>query len=403
MKGPGVGQSLCRNRLLAVAATGLVATIALPQSSASASAKPEFQMPFACGESWHGSTRPTHSPSRYAVDWTRSGHDLGHIVTATGPGVVSTVANLGNTSYGRYVVIDHASGWSSLYAHLRRAFVVPGQRVDLGQTVGRLGSTGNSTGPHLHYEQRLDRIDRPAAFGGTRFAYNSWLSSRNCGDVPITGDWNGDQVTELGVFGRRPKSAVFRERLPNGSVSKVEFGRPTSTPVVGDWNGDGQSDPGVWSTPDATFTLLTPSGRRRVISFGGRRDLPVVGDWNGDGRSDIGTYHPATATFTLRDAAGNVTTRVFGSVSALPVIGDWDGDGRSDVGVYNPATSTFSLALPSGTTKTVVYGTPRSLPVIGNWNSDSVSDLGVWDTGTGVFAKRLSAQRTVNVRFGHIR
>jgi hypothetical protein len=385
------------------AATGLALTMALPLASALASDKPDFQMPFACGESWDGSSWPDHSPSPYSVDWNRDANDLGHIVSATAPGTVTSVTNLGDTSYGRYVVVDHGNSWSTLYAHLRRTFVVPGERVDLGQTIALLGSSGGSTGPHLHYEQRLDRVDQPAAFDGTSLVYNSWLTSRNCGDVPVAGDWNGDTISNVGVFARRPNRAAFRRRLPDGTVSRVVFGRPTDTPVVADWNGDGQSDLGVWTAPTATFTLRSATGARQRVAFGDHNDLPVVGDWNGDGRSDVGTYDPASSTFSLRGPRGRVTTKVFGTVSDLPVTGDWNGDGRTDVGVYDPATTTFTLALPHGKTRAVGYGTATSLPVIGNWNPDSISDLGVWDTTTGVFSKRLSPTHTATVRFGHKR
>jgi murein DD-endopeptidase MepM/ murein hydrolase activator NlpD len=62
------------------------------------------------------------------------------------------VANLGDVSYGRYVVVDHGDGASSLYAHLSAAWVALGQRVDQGTLIGRVGESGNVTGPHLHLE-----------------------------------------------------------------------------------------------------------------------------------------------------------------------------------------------------------------------------------------------------------
>jgi murein DD-endopeptidase MepM/ murein hydrolase activator NlpD len=56
--------------------------------------------------------------------------------------------------YGRVVVIDHGTGLQTLYAHMSRSSVVPGQEIRQGEPVGAVGSTGRTTAPHLHYEVR---------------------------------------------------------------------------------------------------------------------------------------------------------------------------------------------------------------------------------------------------------
>jgi murein DD-endopeptidase MepM/ murein hydrolase activator NlpD len=58
--------------------------------------------------------------------------------------------------YGKMVEIDHGNGFSTRYGHLSEIDVKRGQKVRIGQIVGRVGSTGRSTGPHLHYETRID-------------------------------------------------------------------------------------------------------------------------------------------------------------------------------------------------------------------------------------------------------
>jgi len=61
-----------------------------------------------------------------------------------------------NSSYGNYIIVDHGGGVSSLYAHLSGFAISYGQSVKQGQTIGYIGSTGASTGPHLHFEIRIN-------------------------------------------------------------------------------------------------------------------------------------------------------------------------------------------------------------------------------------------------------
>jgi murein DD-endopeptidase MepM/ murein hydrolase activator NlpD len=76
-------------------------------------------------------------------------------IYATGDGVVSTRTN-SRGGYGNHVVIDHGYGYETMYAHMSKFNVSRGQRVKRGDIIGYVGSTGRSTGPHLHYEVMKD-------------------------------------------------------------------------------------------------------------------------------------------------------------------------------------------------------------------------------------------------------
>lgn len=84
-------------------------------------------------------------------------------VHATASGVVIHASR--NGGYGNLVEIDHGNGLTTRYAHLSRVSVKVGSRVSRGQVVGKVGSTGRSTGPHLHYEvRRKGRTLNPLTF-----------------------------------------------------------------------------------------------------------------------------------------------------------------------------------------------------------------------------------------------
>ncbi len=93
---------------------------------------------------------------------THSGQDIGapagtRIIAADG-GTVSTASYGWNGGYGNYVIINHGNGRATLYAHMSSIAVTAGSSIRQGDTVGYVGSTGKSTGPHLHFEVRENGV-----------------------------------------------------------------------------------------------------------------------------------------------------------------------------------------------------------------------------------------------------
>ena len=367
-----------------------------------------YEMPFPCGESWTGSTRGNHSPSAYSVDWNRV-DDVDDVVVASAPGTVTLVSAKDKGGYGKFVQLTHANGEATIYAHLNAVDVSVGQSVDQGTQIGIVGSTGNSTGPHLHYEQRTGASVSPAFFGGRKFAYGSTRVSANCVDVPMAGNVDGTPGAELVVF-RRKAWGSFLLQLPSG-VQTVAFGLGTDVPVLGDWDGDGKDEVGVRRPSDTNFYLRAADGGVTTIPWGASSDQPVAGDWDGDGKDDIGIFRPGSGLFGLL-VKGALQTVTLGDANDIPVAGDWNGDGIDDVGVFDKASAVFTLKLVSGGVTwvgTVQWGQAGDLPVTGDWDGNGTDDLGVWRPVEGTLyqryatSPRAAARRTASVSLGRPR
>ena len=99
-------------------------------------------------EHWLSGTPFLPEIKHFAVDFAGS---LGNAIYATDAGTV-VYAGWNDYGYGNLIILDHGNGWESRYAHLSQVNVSCGQNVGQGDVIGLMGSTGNSTGPHLHFE-----------------------------------------------------------------------------------------------------------------------------------------------------------------------------------------------------------------------------------------------------------
>lgn len=186
-------------------------------------AKPAFSMPFPCGQTWQGQTRTNHNP-QLSVDLNRT-NDLGDPVVASAAGKVTVVRNLGNTSYGKYIIIDHGGGWQTLYAHLNSFSVSQGQSVSKGQKIGTVGSTGGSTGPHLHYEQRLNGSAVKIVWEGQQILYygtKSYTSKNKCSSGSVTGIVRTDTGANVNVRSGPGTSYSIVGSVANGTTVTIQ-------------------------------------------------------------------------------------------------------------------------------------------------------------------------------------
>jgi murein DD-endopeptidase MepM/ murein hydrolase activator NlpD len=175
------------------------------------------------GGNWD-STGGVHQGTDYAVD-------SGTPVVAVKDGVVSG-ATL-SADYGQAVIIDHAEGYSSVYAHLSNKEVSPGTRILQGQEIGKSGKSGNATGPHLHYEvwhgpnNPVDPSELKGAgipIGGSLAGVKQTMSIS--GGNPLAGVINGGDVLRGVTSGSGSAGAVN----PNaGTAGDQEFAKALLT------------------------------------------------------------------------------------------------------------------------------------------------------------------------------
>ena len=139
---------------------GVVAAAPAPKTSSGSVAPSSGGGTSAVPASSAGFTNPLPGSVKTQGIHGYNGVDLGgtpagsSVVAAAGGSVIVAKASGWNGGYGSYIVVQHDSGIQTLYAHLSSVSVGVGQRVSAGTSIGGVGSTGRSTGTHLHFEVR---------------------------------------------------------------------------------------------------------------------------------------------------------------------------------------------------------------------------------------------------------
>ena len=410
-------------RIAVVLATVVTLTAGLiVPPAAAAGTRPSFQIPFRCGEPWKASTRSGHR----GIDWNSGtgSDDLGMPVTASAAG---TAVRKYHDAYGYYVDVDHGGGWVTRYAHLLGDGRASGA-VAQGQTIGRVGSTGSSTAPHLHWEQRADDVPQTllVADGAAIEGDGRTYISRNClrRDPFLSDDVDGDGIDDLVVrfVGSDGSSSVkivggasqrTLSRTRSRTLTPAEL-PATALLALGDTNGDGRADlnaayarsGGVqfvsfYGTSTGTF------GERRARYFGqgwsfAHLEAIHAADTNGDTIADLTARFVngdgSTVVRTVRGAAASsltVVRRKAIDASVLPpaattAIGDTNNDGRADLNASFGRNGTVRLVSFYGTS----YGTYGALRQRASrqWSISNLKALRVGDVnndGVGDFVTRF--------------
>jgi hypothetical protein len=255
----------------------MAAAATLTLAAAPALAAPAFQLPFTCGETWNASTWSGHNPTN-AVDFNfyPADQEIGKPIRASAPGTVTRSEYSTTSGYGNFIVIDHGSGWTTWYAHLKSRGVAVGAKVTQGQQIGVIGDTSATAdlSIHLHYEQRLNGTTQKAVINGQALAYfdnSQTLVSKNCpastalvvdsdnarndtakGYIELSANWTLSSGT-AGYFGT---NYAFASTLPVSDAATFWFYLPAAaTKSIDAWWTAGAN-----RSPEAPFIVWNAGG-----------------------------------------------------------------------------------------------------------------------------------------------
>lgn len=404
--------------------------------------------------SWSGPS-PTHE------GYDIFGHGTHTPVYAAHSGYVSEAAFQTATCYndnntpvgltaGNYVVIQHGTassgvGYSSTYTryhHLNSLAVAPNRWVAAGDLIGYEGCTGRANqSEHLHLEFRstagtaykiadFPAVDFDATAGspigfdgqwglatGTSSTATKTVYFGQRGDVPVTGDWDGDGYETLGVVRYDVgtgqliwiQSATNLNSAANGTTATAStlffYGVAGDIPITGDWDGNGSDTIGVVrTTVDPVVGAPTDRYRNyylRNANSGGASTItrwgswpgryPVVGDWNGDGQDSPGLFYVDNATWHLTDTTFATTNThahtpfAFGQNADVPLPAHYALSTRDHPIVYqkNPNAGGVNLrwfkraSYTAGAHTVHSFGSLGVYPKVLDWDSDPYDEYAI--------------------------
>jgi hypothetical protein len=154
-------------------------------------------------------------------------------------------------------------------------------------------------------------------------------------DLPVAGDWDGDGFDTVGFLregGRVGQSFFLTNTRVEASTTPdfdiiVPAGEAGDLPLAGDWDGDQVDTVGLYRPSRRTFFEIDSAGVATSFAFGDAGDLPLAGDWDGNGTDDVGVFRPSNGTMHLTTDSGATAAFVFTLQARgdLPVGGNWDG------------------------------------------------------------------------------
>jgi hypothetical protein len=292
----------------------------------------------------------------------------GHIRTGDNQPLAGVRVQLRNSANGedvRYAFTDGGGNYRFANVPAGETYVVTPTRrgFDFAPNARLLSVTANLT--NVDFAAARNRIQ--AATSGSDFdadgqadltvfrpSNGTWYVQRSSngaivttqfgmnGDVPISGDYDGDGVSDYAVF-RQGNWYILNSR--DNSFRAEQWGLPTDQPVTGDFDGDGKIDLAVFRPAEGNWYIRRSSDDQiQTTHWGQAEDKPVVGDFDGDGKSDLAVFRPSNSTWHIQLSGDNsIVSKQWGAAEDQPVAADYDGDGQTDIAVFRPTDGNWYI------------------------------------------------------------
>ncbi|CAM3347794.1 FG-GAP-like repeat-containing protein [Stackebrandtia soli] len=404
--------------------------IMVPLGTANAAPGAPFKLPYRAGSAYTITQTPgsgfSHNDdyNRHAVDFSMP---TGTPIVASAAG---TVYFEGWTSGGGGIMalIDHGNNRCSQYAHLNTTIINTGNRVAQGQQIGTSGSTGNSTGPHLHWNivycnSQISREIANSVETGTSYptgyapvSQNRLSSGAPGADGERVSDFSGDGASDvLGVDSAG--KLMYYPHSGAGLSTPVQIGQGWGTfkhVMAADWSGDGHADVlGVDSSgkllyyPNNGLRLSSPS---QIGQGWGTFKHVMAADWSGDGQADVlGVNSSGDLLYYAHNGNGLSSPAKIGhgwGTFKHVMAADWSGDGKADVLGVDSAGKLWYYAHNGNGLSTPVqigngWGTFKHV-MASDWSGDGRADvLGVDANGNLWYYPHNGSGLSTPVKIGH--
>ena len=353
------------------------------------------------------------------------------VIVGKGDGNYDRDCSFNSPDTPNYILVRHADGTVSWYLHFKNGTATSkavGDSVTRGEYLGIVGSSGISTGPHLHFEVHDQNNLLQDPFQGSCNALNNatyWLAQPSYRQPRIN-----KLITHFAAPNPFPSCPTTKETINErktfapgdqlivasyytdeivGLTTQYSLIRPDGTTKTS-WT---RTSPDTYNASYWYYTLnVAATDPKGVWTFRAQYNGQTydtnfqvlnrpTNDFDGDGRADISVYRTNT-WYWLNSGSNQFNAAQFGAAGDQLAPADYDGDGKTDVAVFRPSSGTWYILQSSNNAfRAVQFGLAEDKPRPGDFDGDGKADIAVYRPSSGVWYRLNSSNNQFSaVQFG---